>query len=182
MKKLFSVLLVLALCGMASAAVDIYITDSAGNSEIGPAGITPSTYLELYIWYAGDQIIQQFDIEATVRRPPGEGTILGGTITAGNRMTDYDAHVMPGINGGDIEVAGGRDDNGAVLTGRNPPLAIIEFHCDDPTDVYIDLADVMTFDTAWTQILPTYHGMIIHQPEPATIALLCLGGLLLRKK
>jgi hypothetical protein len=43
--------------------------------------------------------------------------------------------------------------------------------------------DVYTSDTTYTQITPEVHGMIIHQiPEPATIAVLSLGGLLLRRK
>jgi len=183
MKKFLSVMLVLALCGIANAAFDIYLTDAEGNSDISMMG---SDTIELICWYTGTSEvdgtgIQQFDFEADVTSGPG--TILGGAIVATGRNTAYDAINMPGMLGGDIEFMGGQDNSTAVTAGMANPLATLSFHCDGPGDVVISLQDVMTFDVGWNQCYPTYHGMTITQiPEPATIALLCLGGLLIRKK
>jgi len=183
MKKFLSVMLVLALCGIANAAFDIYLTDAEGNSDISMMG---SDTIELIVWYTGvsevdGTLIQQFDVEADVTSGPG--TILGGAIVATGRNTAYDGVVMPGFSGKDIELVGGRDDSLAITAGMANPLATVSFHCDGPGDVVIDLYDVMTYDQSWNLCLPTYHGMTITQiPEPATIALLCLGGLLIRKK
>jgi len=175
MKKLFSVMLVLALCGFASAAVDIYLTDATGASEIT---LFPSDYIELLVWYAGDPITS-FDLEALAEGP---GTILGGTITAGNRNTNLDWVAMPGgVYEYDIELSA--TQTSPLTAGVNPPLARILFHCDGIGDVTVGLYDIATLDAAFGVIAPNMHGMIIHQiPEPATIALLCLGGLLIRKK
>jgi len=183
MKKLLALILVLALCGIAtSATLDIYITDALGSSEIT---IAPSDYIELVLWSvtvpAGH--LTWFDVEATAEGP---GTILGGAITAttdvGTRNTIYDITDMPGYMGGDIELSAATDMGQLFLEGLAHPLATIEFHCDAPGDVTISLSnDGAAVDRI--DIVPTLHGMIIHQiPEPATIVLLCLGGLLLRKK
>jgi hypothetical protein len=180
MRKTFVMLVLCSLTSLAGAVVNIYLTDNQGSNEIT---LAPSQTVELLAWYTAGQdlLIQQFDLEADVTS--GLGTITGGTITATPRNTAYDGVNMPGINEGDVELMGGRDDEGSVTPGMGTPLGLVSFHCDGPGDVIIGLADVMTFDTEWTQIYPTYHGMIIHQvPEPATIALLCIGGLLLKRK
>jgi hypothetical protein len=206
MKKLFSVLLVLALCGIASADVTYYLTDSAGNSEIT---LTPSDTVTLYLWYTGDSIIS-FNTQII---GTGPGTL---TATVGN-ASDWDPPVaMPNITAAGRTIAydgvqvaldmtdpeypvpipnsykvTGSADSGMLGKGNPTALAFVLFHCDSasPPDVVITLIDVTTYDTSWNQVgvdvlpAPIMNGMIIHQiPEPATIALLCLGGLLLRKK
>jgi hypothetical protein len=179
MKKLFSVLLVLALCGFASATVNIYITDAQGRNEITTMVSDTTT---LYVWYTGvseidGSLVQTFGLEADVAGP---GTILGGAITAVGRNTAYDSVGMPGILGGDIELAGGRDDNGALSAGLANPLATVLYHQEGLGSVLVGLADVMTYDQQWNQIFPIYHGMLIQEiPEPATLSLLALGGLTL---
>ena len=182
MKKLFSLILVLALCGVASAVpvINMYLTYQ-GSSNIT---VMPSSYIELLLWYTTDTTgISVFDLEAEVTGP---GTILGGAITATGRNPGFDLVFMPGgVYGYDIEESGAvSPPPGLVMTpGIANPLGTISFHCDNPGLVTIDMFDVWTTDIAWAQVVPTYHSLIIHQiPEPATIALLCFGGLLLRKK
>jgi hypothetical protein len=210
MKKLFSVFLVLALCGIASATVDMYITDSAGNSSIT---IGTSDSISLYLWYTGDNIIL-FDaivqatgpgtLSATLGTYVSLGNMANPNITATNRNPEYDA-VALGMTFDDPPVPipnsyemTGAADSGALGKGNPTALAWITLHCDgaSPPNVVISLTDIATFNTSWDQIGHwadeeetiwvsdvVMHGMTVHQiPEPATIALLCLGGLLLRKK
>jgi hypothetical protein len=203
MKKLLSVFLVLALCGMASAAVSMYITDSAGNDEIT---LEESQSIDLYLWYTGDNIIS-FN---TIIQATGPGTL---SATVGN-ASDWDPPVaMPNITatGRAIWADGvalaidwsnpeeypdgqlipnaykvtGSADSGALGQGNPVALAFVTIHCDGPGDVLVALTNVGCFlsSPAWDEVVPVLHNMTIHQiPEPATIALLCLGGLLLRKK
>ena len=184
MKKFFSVLLVLALCSIAGAAqaqIDMYLTYQ-GQSEIT---VTPSSYLELLLWYTTDSTgISLFDIEADVTSGPG--TILGGTITATGRNPGFDLVFLPGgALGLDIEESGAvTPPPGLWLTpGILNPLGTISFHCDNPGLVTIGLFDVWTTDINWEQVVPIMHGMTITQiPEPATMLILAVGGLLLKRK
>jgi hypothetical protein len=50
----------------------------------------------------------------------------------------------------------------------------IEVHCDGPADCVVDL-----YDASGYTLIDT---IVIHQPEPMTIALLSLGGLFLRRR
>jgi len=187
MKKLF-VLLVLALCGIASAAtVDFYITDSAGSSDIT---IAPTTTIDLYVWYSGENL-SSFDVEAMCDIVK-DFEFLSGVITATNRDTSLDYVGL--YSQADIEVAGVATDLttsppvGKTLgQGVGTPLATISYQCASTETVTIDLVFVAAGATDWRALNTdedtiNMHGMTIVQPEPATIALLCLGGLLLRKK
>ncbi|MGA2916135.1 MAG: PEP-CTERM sorting domain-containing protein [Sedimentisphaerales bacterium] len=90
----------------------------------------------------------------------------------------------------DYSMASGISGNG------NAKIALdhIMFHCDGGGDVIITMVNTTNSHAMNTleyqvanpdnQFVPNFGGPVtIHQiPEPATIALLCLGGLLLRKK
>ncbi|MBN1787714.1 MAG: PEP-CTERM sorting domain-containing protein [Sedimentisphaerales bacterium] len=174
MKKMLMVGLVLAMASLAMAAVEINITDGQGRNDIT---LFPSDTIELYIWYTGDDIVS-YDLEVGVISGPG--SLLDPIITADGRNPDYD-YAGPG-NTLDWEMTGSAD--GIVLgKGLGLPLGIVIFHCDGEGDVLIDMMDIYTMDMDWNQVIPVYTGMVIHQiPEPATMALLAFGGLLLRRK
>jgi len=180
MKKLLSLVLVLALCGFASAAVTVNITDATGASEIT---VAPSDYVELLIWYTLDsEALGGIDWEIGAAGP---GTLAQPTITATGRNPAND-YVGPGFDEGmQWEIAAVSDIGASLGQGIANPVATVMFHCDDYGLVTISGIDVYTVTSTnpRLQVFPTINGMIIHQiPEPATIALLCLGGLLLRKK
>lgn len=178
MKKLFGLILVLALCGFAFADINIYLTDAAGNSQIS---MRPSDTIALLLW-TDTSNVTGFDDEVSVLSD--NGNIIGGAITATGRDTIYDGVMMPGISGGDIEVTGACDLGSHMGTGVANPLALIYFHCDGPETVVLTVDNFIDDGTFVNQIPQNviFHGLTIVQPEPATIALLCLGGLLLRKR
>jgi len=189
MKKLLSVMLVLALCGIASAAtVDFYITDSAGSDDIT---IEYGSDITLYLWYDGDDL-SSFDIYAFCDITK-DYEFTGGTITAINHDAAYDYVGLDSQTA--IEMATMAQDLttnppvGKTLgKGVAQPLAQIAYSCLSTETVEITLGFMACAMTDWTAYntddsdVVNLNGMTITQPEPATIALLCLGGLLLRKK
>ena len=187
MKKLFSLVLVLALCGIASAAtVDFYITDSLGSDDIT---IESGSDINLYVWYDGESL-STFDLDATCDITK-DFEFISGVITATNRDTSLDGAILGSQT--EIEVLGVALDSATPGVGQTlgktvaTPLAKILYRCASTETVVIDIAFWAAATTGWIPLDPevdtiTMHGMTITQPEPATIALLCLGGLLLRKK
>ena len=112
---------------------------------------------------------------------PAKGSIVGGV-----------AHPAPGGPAPDLTAVLGDDLSGvfgnpgvygqimcmALAGGPGVFFDDIVFHCEGPGDVVIQL--IFTPDGA---TLTLCDQVIIHQiPEPATIMLLSLGGLLLRKR
>lgn len=171
MKKLLLFAVLLLVSHSASATTSYYLTGSAGNDEIS---LIPSVTVELLLWYTGEPIIS-FDVEVYATGP---GTIWSGIIIP--VVPAYDV-LIPSPYGGDIELIGTSDE--PFPTGISNPLAAIYFRCDGPGEVTLDMYNIVTVDPSWTEITPVCNGMVIHQiPEPATMILLCLGGLLLRTK
>jgi hypothetical protein len=191
MKKLFSLVLVLALCGLASAQVSFWLTDTTGSYSLTAA--TSST-LTLYIWYNNvipdgwdvpGTTVQKFDLGAIGHNC----TILGGTITAGGRNPGEDSVIMPGINDyAQIEFTGGCD-SGALTAGMSPALATITVQCGSTSgNATVELIDVGSYAPGASgddTLMTGSQGLGINQvvPEPTTICLLGLGLLsLIRRK
>lgn len=174
MKKLLLIVLILTICSIANAAAFINITDTYGNSELT---LAPSDTVELLIWYTGETIGAFFiEVGAT-----GPGTITNAVVTAVPRDPIYDSCDPYGIGWGIS--ASAPSTGGPLYPGITYPLAELEFHCDSIGDVVIDTADIFIVNPGWSEIIPIFNGMVIHQtPEPTTISLLCLGAFILKRK
>jgi hypothetical protein len=163
MKKILLFAILLAASNYVNATVNYYLTDSNGSSE---TSLVPSNTVELLFWYTGDPIIS-FDVAGEVTGP---GTVFDGY------------HIQIPGSSSDFELVG-TSEGDPFPTGINNPLATIDFRCDGVGDVTLDLYDITTFDPSWNMIIPVCHGMVIHQvPEPATMVLFSLGGLLLGRR
>lgn len=184
MKKLLTLAVILGLASMASAglliSVDGIVDPPDSSITIAPSDVV---ILDIYNTAAG------FEGYWVLYCQTSCGTISGGYIA----ITDPDVASMcfidndavgngyiplePGANG----VWGGAF--GSISPAKAVPAGVIydgiEFHCEAPGDCVVILQQV----TDMWELGVIYDTQIIHQiPEPATIALLCLGGLLLRKK
>jgi hypothetical protein len=196
MKKMLTLMVILSVASLAGASLQI----SAGgnwNPADSEIYVLPSQTTTLGIW-----------TDASI--PAGISFALvcntsGGTISVSNEGTEYVGPIKgTGGTDGDImgfiyspAVANGlplpEGEDGAfggigVFAGTGivyvePGVLLFDnivFHCEGPGDTVIKLYMLSNEDMS---IIGTEDTVIVHQiPEPATIALLCLGGLLLRKK
>jgi hypothetical protein len=180
MKKLLSLVLVLALASWANAMI-LQISVN-GDPEPIDSQITllPSQEVELDITSPDGFVNGDATYWALVVISPGTGTITGGVVhippapDASMMLAPEDmAEYFPGAGVyGSIDSWAG---NGGATAGVYYDGMI--FHCDGPGDAIVQL---LTTDWETVTVLDQ---VIIHQiPEPATIALLSLGGLLLRRK
>jgi len=183
MKKLLVLLLVASLTALANGGI-MTLQISAGGDPYPPdsmINLLPSQCIMLDVWapigyHAGDE--EYFGLvlsDATA----GNGTIVGGTCrmppapNASSVMGDM-SEFFPGALG----VFGFIGSYDQPLTAGGVYFDEIIFHCESFQDAVIQLWS--TPDSGVTFVLEDT--LVIHQPEPATIALLSLGGLLLRKR
>jgi hypothetical protein len=166
---------VLVISNSARAAIAVYfhITDSSANTAIT---LMTSDTINLPIWEDGFSVTA-FDIKIEA---VGSCTLDEPVITAVGRNSVYDSIIQSDAMSWEISA---RSDGGFLASGITNPFATIDFHCDGPGDVTLTL--YRNNGLAW---VPWYTSsgistMTIQQiPEPATIALLCLGGLMLRRR
>ena len=165
MKKLLILMLVLGLVSAANAVLSLSVDGVSAPPEItlNPSdtividiqsdnNVGYNTYL--YIWRDGPR------------------TISNPRVTQGNNSSYYGPY-FPGYYGGnyDYYAVSISDTGGNLVPGTGFE---IDFHCDGPGDVLLQLIDFNTF--------AVLDSLVIHQPEPMTIALLGLGGLFLRRR
>lgn len=186
MKKLLVLMLVLGLASFASAALQLSVhTNPPGgetwdpmNPEDSEITISPSQTLLIDIW-----------TDSPIYSGVGEGyfllgvSVTKGVLSGGESLYPDDVQYYSGL-GTDYLPAGEAGDLVAIGTFRTSASPItgtivntILFHCESEFDGVINL-----YETDW--VTPTLiDSVVIHQiPEPATIALLGLGGLLLRRR
>jgi hypothetical protein len=192
MKKLFSLVLVLCMVGFASAGlIDVVMT---GYQDVDQSGtISPSDIILLQIVNnipnTGGTGLIAYDLDLHVSGPGILSEVNGGPA-ANHQADDWGGMgwAYSGIAPANVIAKMGDAwlfsfANAGTLIGG---LAI---HCEGFGPVNVDLTlgvggGGYGNPTQPTQLLETDLGdLVIEQvPEPATIALLCLGGLLLRKR
>jgi len=173
MKKLLAFALVLGIASLASAAVQ-YDLSLNGSTEITQVWIMPSetVVVDIHATYGPSDGPDDFWLGlAPAGDPPGDGEWVWGTEIAGPGAGD----TLAITNYADVWVWGIYDTIPAPGSWADGMVMSIEFHCLAKGDVIVQLYDptgYIVIDEA-----------VIHQiPEPASLALLGLGGLLLRRR
>ena len=186
MRNLVILMLVLGLASVASATLQISVDGDPEpiDSEIF---LLPSEIAILDIWTDADISPGVGEVYWALVCRTADGTISGGIV-----VPPYDtepgiviypdpvANGVPGLPQGANGVWGGISLTGVIslIPAGDVIYDDIEFHCEwAPNDVVIEL---YTTDFGTSELVDA---VVIHQiPEPATIALLGLGGLLLRRR
>ena len=159
MKKLLVLLLVLGLASAAHAVFSLSVNGEDAGEEIT---ISPSDTFVLDI--TSDNSLPY---TANLMVPDGPGTLSNLRTVQGNISGIIDYTYYPYFYWM-ITIA---DSGGALVPGTGFEA---DFHCDGPDDVILTLID---YDSGL--VVDT---LVVHQPEPMTIALLGLGGLFLRRR
>jgi len=188
MKKLLVLALVLSVASLANASFFLSV-DGVVNPPDSEIMLLPSETAIIDVFGSGNSNLP-LDFWIICQGP---GTISGGVVLYPGNLSEITtmskdeweaAFEAPGMFEG-VGFPGTTSASYFLLADSVVPPAILDgllvdeiaFHCDGPGDVTLSLIggaldSIVVYDT-----------QVIHQiPEPATIALLCLGGLLLRKK
>ncbi len=167
MKKLLVVMLVLAMASVANAALLLSVNGTVDPPET-EVWMTPSEWAVIDV-YSDGQTQSDTEVWLTIVGP-GEMDVTNGTVYG-----VVDPEKLFEVDAGLIYID-------LVIPGQpEPPIPegvvvdLMDFHCTGPEDVILLLGSApgaSDFDT-----------QVIHQiPEPMTIVLLGLGGLMLRRR
>lgn len=193
MKKVLALLAVLAMTQVASGAiVDIWIT-SLNGEPINPTKeitIDKSDEINFDIWAYGMTEDQLFALNPlVVVDGPGELTFTEADLTDPEGMWEAAYNVYRRADAQKVEVGRANFTTGGPFLNPDGLLVLdhLLMHCTDYGDVFITLTNEGA--TGGGSMLITGApvdggpGVIVHQiPEPATVLLLGLGGLLLRRR
>ena len=179
MKKLLIFTLVLGIASVASAALSLQINGNPDpiDSEII---LEPSQHAIIDVLGAGLNSTDGYPYVVVVAQV-ADATIAGGVGVTGTLTAPQGGALLPffPLDGG----MGGVDwfigDSASQTLPDGVMIEAIDFHCEwGPNDVIIELWSSPDFVSFTLEDVA-----IIHQtPEPASLALLGLGGLLLRRR
>ncbi len=181
MKKLLILMLVLGISSLANGTMTLQISVGGVLDPIdSEITLMPSETIFLDI-HSPDGYNGTEDCYWGLVADIGYGVITGGVPTAAapaeSAWFGNDAATMGFGSPPEDGSWGFIGDSGGIPVGPGVYIDEILFHCVGPGDAVIKLyssLDAMTFVLEDT--------VIIHQPEPMTIALLGLGGLFLRRR
>ncbi|MHB9071134.1 MAG: PEP-CTERM sorting domain-containing protein [Sedimentisphaerales bacterium] len=169
MKKLLLVLVVLALAPLANAG--FMIVDAGGHNSITVAG--PGT-VTLFLVNTGTDLMM-YDVELDA----DAGAVISGVAVVSGAGAGYAGISIPGITGKQAEVVDGYDNNTLFPVGK----VLASFNVAYLANTMVSGYDYMSVSPNFGTLADSsVAGFSIIIPEPATIAVLSLGGLLLRRK
>ena len=177
MKKLLVLMLVLVLASFANAALKISVNGVIDGPDEIYLQPSETVTIDMYNTGGGDRNFNAYlDFYYTSQ---GTYALSNGRLgpAAGDWPATFDIY-DGGYDNDEVWVSQSWNPN-TVTDPGGPEGAIflIDLHCEGPGDVIIELWDEREGFGA------PVDGLVIHQiPEPATIVLLGLGGLLLRRK
>jgi len=167
MKKIITTLLVMGMVAGANAALSVVIQDGSGEWQNLDSAITISPS-DSFVWGIMDDGLSATGVYAMGIVGPGSitsPTVLASGVTA--ILTDDSvAAASYGVDNPYIAME--------LLNSVGGVLYTSTFHCEGEGDVVL---------YAYNDNFVVEDEQVIHQlPEPATLALLGIGGLLLRKR
>jgi len=174
MKKLLIFALVLGMATFANAAIVISVNGDITKDTIT---ILPSEIVTIDIWNTGGDVPVDF-LSYLDFADPQNGNYYLSSPRLGSHAGNFPASFLGPYNMVTYEEVEMTQAWAVGTPEAAPgPIFLIDLHCEGPGDVTVTLWDGRVGYEAPVDTL------IIHQiPEPATIALLGLGGLLLRRK
>ncbi|MHB9071133.1 MAG: PEP-CTERM sorting domain-containing protein [Sedimentisphaerales bacterium] len=170
MKKMLTLVLVLAVASLASA--NFAIVDGSGNSSVNVAGPGTTT---LYLKYIGADLMM-FDVELNA----DAGATLGNVVILSGAGAGYAGTSIPGITGKQVEVVDGFDNGTMFATGTT----LASFDVTYTATTIVSGYDYMSVTAGFAPLNDaSVSGFTVNViPEPVTMALLGIGGLFLRRK
>ena len=189
MKKLLILSLVLGMASLASAGFQLNVTYEDGTAYDG-ATLEPSDYLLIDV-VKDDFTSAIYNQTLALIVDPTTGSGSGGTVDLSGDLSGQGGAADTVLIWDDMGDPGWKVDEGVamqisilggVYMGPYTFFGDILFHCEGPDEATVQLVAGVLDGTEYIpgEVLATV--VIPQTPEPATMGLLALGGLFLRRR